>query len=489
MRLVRKLTLVLVLVHLVVFGLYGWRNVAHEVELFEAEAKNDARVARSLAVAAARVWRTDGKERAFEIVATANEAEESLKIRAVFLDAAPRTELAPDVDPRLFPAPLGKFSEALHVPGFEPDGDPRFYTYMRFPPPAPETAALEISRSRSLLDDYSRATWRGMLFATSGAIALSAAMSVLLGRSLVGRPARALVEMARRVGDGELGARIELPGRDELTELANEMNRMAERLSQSALELDVETRARLAALDQLRHADRLRTVGQLAAGIAHELGTPLNIVGVRASMIASGEVDGKLSVENARTIAEQTERMTKIIGQLLDFAREHHPSKAPCDLSALVRSTSTLLAPLASTRGCAITVEAPAQPLVAPVDAAQIQQALMNMVMNAVHASRADQAVTLTLRTGTAKPPVEVAGAERPCVQIAVRDEGAGIAAENLARVFEPFFTTKDVGEGTGLGLSVAHGIVQEHGGWITVASQPGAGSTFTINLPQERPA
>src|SRR4051812_15420719 len=135
-----------------------------------------------------------------------------------------------------------------------------------------------------------------------------------------------------------------------------------------------ETAARLAAVEQLRHADRLTTVGKLASGIAHELGTPLNIVAGRGYMIASGEATGDEVADNARIIMEQTERMTRIIRQLLDFARPRPVEKARADVRALAAQTVALLRPMADKQRVSLSLVGPDEPAVAVVDAGQMQQ-------------------------------------------------------------------------------------------------------------------
>jgi signal transduction histidine kinase len=121
----------------------------------------------------------------------------------------------------------------------------------------------------------------------------------------------------------------------------------------------------------------------------------------------------------------------------------------------------------------------------ARVDLEQMTQVVMNLVMNAVHASSPGGAISIKLDRARAVPPAEDGRGELACTRIAVRDEGAGIPPEALPHIFEPFFTTKDIGEGTGLGLSVAYGIVKDHGGWIDVVSRAGKGSAFTVWLPE----
>jgi signal transduction histidine kinase len=235
---------------------------------------------------------------------------------------------------------------------------------------------------------------------------------------------------------------------------------------------------------QVRHADRLATVGTLAAGVAHELGTPLNVVGGTARAIATNEVSGEEALEAARTIEEQTRTMSGIIRQLLDFARRRPPQKEVTNVSDLAARTLEMLRPLSEKRGVQL-VFAGGDDNSAEVDEVQIGQAITNLVMNGVQAMPSGGRLSVRVATAHLRPPVDVGQTERDFVQIAVHDEGAGIAADVLPHVFEPFFTTKRVGEGTGLGLSVSYGLVREHGGWISVASAPDQGATFTIHLPR----
>jgi two-component system NtrC family sensor kinase len=262
------------------------------------------------------------------------------------------------------------------------------------------------------------------------------------------------------------------------------MNVMASRLADANRELEGEVAARIAMLEQLRHADRLATVGKLASGIAHELGTPLNVVSARSKMISSGEVHGDEIKENARIIVDQSHRMTATIRQLLDFARRRSPQKTTTDLAFITRQVLTLLTPLAVKCGVTLSFADPPADATAAVDSAQLQQALTNLVVNGIQAMRHGGRLRVNLSTTQLRPPVDHGGPLGSYVRLDVRDEGEGIPVSAVDHVFEPFFTTKGVGEGTGLGLSVAYGIVREHGGWIAVESRVGEGSCFSIYLP-----
>jgi signal transduction histidine kinase len=320
-----------------------------------------------------------------------------------------------------------------------------------------------------------------------------AALVVLLvsvvGVRMVGRPVQELVEKTRRIAAGDLSGPVHVKSRDEFRELADSINDMCAQLGASQERLRRETAARIQAIEQLRHADRLRTVGRLAAGIAHELGTPLNVVAGRAGLIASGKLSAEDVNKSAGTIKTEADRMTGIIRQLLDFARRSTPRRTVVDLRQVVSGTADLLAGIARKRNVQIVLAAADAPLTANVDVGQLQQVLTNLIMNAVQAMPQGGTVELALDGTRAISPYRPDDGEADFVCISVKDSGAGIASEHLEQIFEPFFTTKDVGEGTGLGLSISYGIVQEHGGWIDVASETDQGTCFFVYVPQEPPA
>jgi signal transduction histidine kinase len=264
---------------------------------------------------------------------------------------------------------------------------------------------------------------------------------------------------------------------------------MCDRLAEANERAARETTARMAALEQLRHADRLATVGKLAAGIAHELGAPLQVISGRARMLCEGEVSAAEVAQNARIVIEQSDRITRIVRQLLDFARRRSAEKSRTDLCGVARRTLSLLEPLADKRGVSLSLAAGEGPVEADADAGQIQQALINLVVNGIQSMKSGGRVWVTVLRERVVPPSDVGGPEALHACIEVKDEGEGMPPEVIAQLFEPFFTTKDVGEGTGLGLPVAYGIVREHEGFITVESEVGKGSRFRVYLPAWREA
>jgi two-component system, NtrC family, sensor kinase len=484
-KLARKLTLALVAGMLAVFAVHATVNVLRETGFAERATKRAAHQAgHVLVLALEEIWLRDGQARALRLIDDVNEDESEIRIRWVFLNAPAGDPYAPRA-PRLLlmPVALGQEVTWLDNPARQ------IRTYIPASIEQGRPGALEISESTGIQNRFVSSTISNAMVATFAMAGVCGAMAMVIGAYFVGRPVRSLVAKARRVGAGDLTGPLSLRQRDELGVLAEEMNAMCERLAQSHEEVVAATGAKIAALEQLRHADRLNTVGKLASGIAHELGTPLNVVSGRARMIASGGLEAKEIEESAQTIVGQTQRMAKIIRQLLDFARRRGAQKAPESLTDLARRTVALLSPIADKRGAElILIEPEGEPVYADIDATQLEQALTNLVVNGIQAMPHGGAVMVRVAREKASPPVDHGGPEGDWIVVEVRDQGVGMSSETRSHVFEPFFTTKPVGEGTGLGLSVTYGIVQEHGGWIDVESELGTGSRFRVYLPAEPP-
>jgi signal transduction histidine kinase len=204
----------------------------------------------------------------------------------------------------------------------------------------------------------------------------------------------------------------------------------------------------------------------------------------RSRMIADGDERDDRARAAAEIVCAQGERVTRILRQLLDFARQPPVERKPVEIAAIAEKTVDLLAPTAARRGVRLELESTSPAASAVVDATQIEQVLLNIVGNGIQATETGGQVAVDIGRASLAPPAGVAAAPGDYVSIRIRDEGHGIAPENVSHVFDPFFTTKPVGQGTGLGLSVAYGIVREHGGWIDVDSAVERGSRFTVNLP-----
>ena len=228
---------------------------------------------------------------------------------------------------------------------------------------------------------------------------------VAIGSTWIGRPLRRLIEKTRRIGTGDLSGPLKLERHDEFGELANAINSMCDQLQTAQEKIGQEAQARVAALEQLRHADRLRTVGRLAAGIAHELGTPLNVVSGRAGLIASGRLSEEEVQKSAVTIKSEADRIATIIRQLLDFARRNTPQRKTVDLTEVTRQTLALLTPIVEKRHCTLEVVRQPPSLMLHVDAGQIQQVLTNLIVNASEAMPSGGAVEIAITRTQAAPP------------------------------------------------------------------------------------
>jgi signal transduction histidine kinase len=475
MHLTRKLLLAVSSVVMLVLSGMAALAFRREVRLFDADMRHDARVlAASLARAAEHAWKLEDEHAAMQVAQSTVDLDGGVRIRWVRLDAAPGSPLEAT---RREAAAAALASGDIVTRRDEHAGrSGALFTYAAVHGPRGEPAALELAESLADEHTYVRTSLLRTALGALVLFALVAGSLTVLGLWLIGRPIAALVDKARRVGAGDLTTPLVLAQRDELGQLAHEMNLMGERLA-------AEISAHQLATEQLRHADRLTTVGKLASGLAHELGTPLNVVGALAHQIAGREVEGDELVEDARAIEEQAQRMTRLIQELLGFARPRPPERTEVHLDELVRHTVLLLAPMATRAGVQVDLTRVAA-LATAADASQLQQVLTNLLVNALQATPEGGTITLGCERAEATPPPDRGGDRRAWVKLWVRDSGHGMDASTAKRVFEPFFTTKDVGQGTGLGLSVSYGIVREHGGWIDVVSTPGQGSTFAIWLP-----
>jgi C4-dicarboxylate-specific signal transduction histidine kinase len=271
--------------------------------------------------------------------------------------------------------------------------------------------------------------------------------------------------------------------RDRLRAAMGELNQFTQNLETKVAE---RTEQLQAAQKKLLHSDRLASLGQLSASVAHEINNPISGV-LNLSMLMQrmlkddGVPPGRLEEfrKYLTQVTNETARVGRIVSDLLAFSRRGKPQRAPADLNRIVRATLSLAQHKMKLSN--VTVEANLEeglPAV-PCDASQIQQVALNLALNAAEATqgRSDRRVTVSTSRGEGM------------VALAVSDNGEGIPPENLGKIFDPFFTTKSDGKGVGLGLAVSYGIIQAHGGDIEVKSVAGEGTTFTVSLPLEQPA
>jgi signal transduction histidine kinase len=321
-------------------------------------------------------------------------------------------------------------------------------------------------------------------------VALTLVLDQVL-RRMVYRPIAALRDTMRRASAGDRTARVPVARRDEMGELAVGFNAMLDdlgsfnqvleariaavtaELSESHAERIESYRRMLGLRDLLAHAERLATVGQTAASVAHQVGTPLNLISGHVQLLlADASLDPDLA-RRLRLVQEQIARVTDAIRGLVEQSRSSQVPSA-IDVAALLGSITDLLQPRLAASGIGLDVQI-ASPLASVRGQRdELEMALLNLFTNAIDAMPEGGRLQLRAEPG------------EDGVTLEITDTGSGIAPELLARIFEPWVTTKAPGRGTGLGLSITRDVVTRHGGTVVARSTPGIGTTFTITLPAE---
>jgi two-component system NtrC family sensor kinase len=364
-----------------------------------------------------------------------------------------------------------------------------------------ETSVLGVLDIVYSLEDFNSKLRTSTLGIAGVSLAFIVIASLLVGffvHRLVYLPLRDLESGAQRLATGNLDQPIPVRSGDEFGKLASSFNAMTDALRNSreelresarTLEQKVEKRTqelRRAQAETMR-GEKLASVGLLASGVAHELNNPLTGILTFSHLLREKMPDKSPDAEDMDLVIRETKRCAAIIKRLLDFAREKQPEKKFTDLNQIITDTVRIVEQPAHLRDIEIVLDLDRSLPPIWIDADQIKQVIMNMVVNAQHA--VEEKGNITIRTRRALDPRVSAAEAKPMVAISVIDTGCGIPEKNLKRIFDPFFTSKDVGRGTGLGLSVSHGIVEAHGGLIEVESRVGEGSTFRIFLPLTPPS
>lgn len=280
------------------------------------------------------------------------------------------------------------------------------------------------------------------------------------------RPIGPILEMSRRVIEGDLSARVEALPPGEMGALCQAVNEMADAVTQR------EEQVKLATRQQIGRSEKLASIGRLAAGVAHEINNPLTGVLTFAHLLREKPNMDEQDRQDLDLIIHETSRAADIVRGLLDFARERAAMKEPLEINHVITRTLRLIRNQKAFDRITITEQLQDGLPEVNGDMNQLQQVFLNLTLNACEAMPDGGAITVRSMLQEGK------------VQVCVTDTGCGIKPEHLEQIYEPFFSTKPTSKGTGLGLSVSYGIVQQHGGTIDVESEEGKGTTFTISLP-----
>ncbi len=346
--------------------------------------------------------------------------------------------------------------------------------------PRPTLGMLELSKSTDVLTggDLGRAIALIVLI-----VAVTTLVVGALASRLVSRPITKLLRGIDDVAKGDLSHVILAERDDEIGQIATRCNEMTYTLRESRGETQRQNEAKLALEQRLGQTEKLATIGQLAAEIAHEVGTPLNVIAGRARSIQRKSKDPEAVEKNAEIVAEQTARITRIIQRLLDFTRRKvgATGKAEINLNELSLTTMELLGGQFSAAKVRTRLErAEGLPRVAG-DADRLQQVLINLLLNAVQAMPDGGSLVVETQAVKRTRPGLEDGAEQSFVSFSVEDTGVGVPEAIRDKIFDPFYTTKDGQGGTGLGLAVCSGIVKEHDGWIDIENNEGGGTIFRV--------
>jgi two-component system, NtrC family, sensor kinase len=337
---------------------------------------------------------------------------------------------------------------------------------------------MTVSQQMSKIAERVRsADWDIAIRLTLLVISITLLTGLMFQREVL-RPLSRLMEGIRGLGRGESARPLPVDRRDELGRVAEAFNAMVTQLQTARHQLLRETEHAFDLEQQLRHSATLAVAGRLATGLAHEIGTPLNIISGEVEYIAHHLPAGNGLGEEIDVIVEQIDRISAMIRSLLDMVRPVKPEIQAIPLKDVTDRLLLLLEHTARRQGVTLDVAIPGDLPHVRADRNQLQQVIINIVMNAFEAARPSGRVQVRAW--------RAARAAGPGVEVVVVDTGPGIPASLIPRIFEPFFSTKPPGEGTGLGLPICRDILKSFGGEITVESAPGAGATFVVWLAEE---
>jgi signal transduction histidine kinase len=460
MRITLKLTLAVFLAFTTVLAVNGWLRLQRENALFQSALVRElVSLGRATSSAAQGAWSTGSASAALRVIEAVRSVEPEFDVTFIPEGGLLALVQASGVETLRAGRSLER-TPAAHAASIDP-------TVVDVPVlvDGALVGAIEVAGRSSVRDDYIHDSITRTVTILLITLLVCAALVFVLGAVLIQRPINALDAAAQRIGNGDLRTPVVSTARDELGDLGRSLEEMRQGLVRSRAQ-------RLEAMEQLRHADRLSSVGTLASSMVHELGAPLQVVIGRAKMIERDEATSPSGGQNARIVREQAERITLMVRQLLDFSRSRTAVQPYALLAQAMQKTVALLEPIAAHLAVQITVTPPEPTLQVQIDEGHLQQVLMNLGMNALHAMSNGGTLTLAAHRLSDEAVLEV------------KDTGAGMSEDVRLRLFTPFFTTKPAGQGTGLGLTVALGIVTDAGGHIEVESAPGNGATFRIHLP-----
>lgn len=476
MKLAPRMTAVIGSCALILFGVSGMTQLRSEERDLRAVAENEVRLlARSLQVSFENALRDRQLEDVTETLEALAPVDPTVTV-FVFDDEGQLVGASRGARPssdtlRLGVLAKGHVDPVMEYAPVEAPGVLLLGLRLREEGPARASAIVLEKPLRELQRDL-RATRLSIWLTTSLLVLTVAGLTWVLTRRYVGLPLGRMVTNMKRVRSGDLQIARGQKTNDEVGEAQEEFDRLVVALDEARVRADQEFEARRRIERGLQNADKLITLGQLSAVMAHEIGSPLQILEGRARALRKHAEDADATRRTADMLVEQTERITRIVGQMLSITRRRPSVRSAVDAEASIRSVVALLELEARRRRVKLAVNRSGRADVF-ADGDQLQQVALNLLRNALDASPRDSTVT-----------VDVGGDDDRLV-LEVRDSGCGVSESARARLFEPFFTTKADSGGTGLGLSVVQSIVQQHGGRVDFVEDGRAGGLVRVDLPR----
>jgi signal transduction histidine kinase len=493
-NLTTRLVILLMLALMIITGVYDYVRLVRERERLVEQTREDQRIfAETLGLAVSRNIRwgrtsAELKELLDDILARPGLVAVTIydpEGQVVAQTVAPGSP-GPTLDEAVREALKSK--EAASILAREGSGQLLRYV-QTFRWPGGRTGVIEVRQTLAGMEQEFRRTVREKVLSRLVVLALFVLSVITLTRWSIARPIRALIAGAQAVGRGDLTQRIELTRQDEIGQLAEEFNRMAANLETAYEQLVRQAEERLRLEQEVQQVQKLAAVGMLAGEVAHEIGTPLNVISGRAEILERVVTRDHPDHRHLDVILKQTERIKGIIRALLDYTRPRRPNLRPAEILPILGRVVDLLLQGSRRRGVRIHLDLPIGLPQVMCDPDQLQQLFLNLLLNALDASPTGGIVRVTtgpepILPDEGRAEIVRGKVERPSLVIHVLDAGKGMAAEELDRVFEPFFSTKGREYGTGLGLPIAEEIVRAHRGEIGILSILGRGTEVIVRLP-----
>jgi signal transduction histidine kinase len=493
-HLTTRLAVLLMLALMIITGAYDYVRLARERDRLVEIARTDTRIfAETLTLAVRRNLRRGRTTEELQELLDEIRSRPGLVWAAIF---DPRGQVVAAGVAAGAPAPSGDdaigvtLGTRLPTSSVVGAGKEQVLRYIQpFRWPDGRTGAVEVRHSLASVQRDFAAAIRERITARLVVLIFFVLAIVAVTRWSIARPIQALIRAARAVGSGDLTQRIEVRRADEVGALAEEFNRMAENLQRAHAALVEQSEERLRLEREVQQTQKLAAVGMLAAEVAHEVGTPLNVVSGRAEALERVIPRDHPERRHLDVIVQQTDRIAGIIRSLLDYTRPRRSELRPEAVPPILARVATLLESRYRSKRVRISLALAEDLPRVMADADQLQQVFINLLGNALDASPPEATVEVT--TGR-EPVLPEAGraeivrgkADPPLLDLHIVDRGPGMTGDELAHVFEPFFSTKKREQGTGLGLPIVEEIIRAHRGEVAMLSVPGHGTEAIIRLP-----